>query len=184
MGGGPPGFPQGFPCPAVLWIQPCEDRFRLRGFHLLWPAFPKPFGYPPSINSAVRNPRMRAFWFGLFPVRSPLLRKSMFLSFPPPTKMFQFRGLASLRMLDLQSNRLSHSDILGSNLVCKSPRLFAAYHVLRRLQEPRHPPYALFYFLTPICRLLSTYSFISYPQSCQRTLSLPTVKWRIRESNP
>ena len=72
----------------------------------------------------------------------------MFLSFPPPTKMFQFRGLASLRMLDLQSNRLSHSDILGSNLVCKSPRLFAAYHVLRRLQEPRHPPYALFYFLT------------------------------------
>ena len=73
----------------------------------------------------------------------------MFLSFPPPTKMFQFRGLASLRMLDLQSNRLSHSEILGSILVCKSPRLFAAYHVLRRLQEPRHPPYALSYFLTP-----------------------------------
>ena len=35
-------------------------------------------------------------WFGLFPFRSPLLRKSMFLSFPPPTKMFQFRGLASV----------------------------------------------------------------------------------------
>ena len=73
----------------------------------------------------------------------------MFLSFPPPTKMFQFRGLASLRMLDLQSNRLSHSEILGSILVCKSPRLIAAYHVLRRLQEPRHPPYALTYFLLP-----------------------------------
>ena len=43
---------------------------------------------------------------------------------------------------------LSHSDILGLILVCKSPRLFAAYHVLRRLQEPRHPPYALSYFLT------------------------------------
>ena len=43
---------------------------------------------------------------------------------------------------------LSHSDIRGSILVCKSPRLFAAYHVLPRLQEPRHPPYALFYFLT------------------------------------
>ena len=26
--------------------------------------------------------------------------------------------------------------------------LFAAYHVLLRLQEPRHPPYALTYFLT------------------------------------
>ena len=42
---------------------------------------------------------------------------------------------------------LSHSDIRGSILVCKSPRLFAAYHVLLRLQEPRHPPYALAYFL-------------------------------------
>ena len=39
---------------------------------------------------------------------------------------------------------LSHSDIRGSLLVCKSPRLFAAFHVLLRLQEPRHPPYALF----------------------------------------
>ena len=38
---------------------------------------------------------------------------------------------------------LSHSEILGSILVCKSPRLIAAYHVFRRLQEPRHPPYAL-----------------------------------------
>ena len=43
---------------------------------------------------------------------------------------------------------LPHSDICGSNLVCKSPQLFAAYHVLLRLQEPRHPPYALLYFLT------------------------------------
>jgi hypothetical protein len=27
--------------------------------------------------------------------------------------------------------------------VCSSPRLIAAYHVLHRLSEPRHPPYAL-----------------------------------------
>src|SRR5664279_990290 len=32
------------------------------------------------------------------------------------------------------------SDIL---LVCSSPKLIAAYHVLLRLSEPRHPPYAL-----------------------------------------
>jgi hypothetical protein len=31
-------------------------------------------------------------WFGLFPVRSPLLRESLLLSFPPVTKMFQFTG--------------------------------------------------------------------------------------------
>jgi hypothetical protein len=27
--------------------------------------------------------------------------------------------------------------------VCSSPKLIAAYHVLHRLSEPRHPPYAL-----------------------------------------
>ena len=58
-------------------------------------------------------------------------------------------------MTGLQPAGLSHSDIRGSILVCKSPRLFAAFHVLRRLQEPRHPPYALSYFLTPAYSLLS-----------------------------
>ena len=71
----------------------------------------------------------------------------MFLSFPPPTKMFQFRGLAHFRVTGLLPAGLSHSEISGSILVCKSPELFAAYHVLLRLQEPRHPPYALAYFL-------------------------------------
>ena len=32
-----------------------------------------------------RNPMSRNPWFGLFPVRSPLLRESIFLSFPPGT---------------------------------------------------------------------------------------------------
>ena len=31
--------------------------------------------------------------FGLIPVRSPLLRESHSISFPPVTKMFQFTGL-------------------------------------------------------------------------------------------
>ena len=36
-----------------------------------------------------------------------------------------------------------HSEIPGSTLVCSSPRLIAAYHVLHRLLVPRHPPSAL-----------------------------------------
>ena len=36
-----------------------------------------------------------------------------------------------------------HSDICGSKLICSSPQLFAACHVLRRLPMPRHSPYAL-----------------------------------------
>ena len=49
-------------------------------------------------------------------------------------------------MLSLQLNGLPHSDIHGSKVICTSPQLFAAYHVLRRLREPRHPPFALAYF--------------------------------------
>ena len=51
-------------------------------------------------------------------------------------------------MLGLLPNGLPHSEIFGSNLVGKSPKLIAAFHVLHSLQEPRHPPYALNYFLT------------------------------------
>ena len=36
-----------------------------------------------------------------------------------------------------------HSDICGSRLICSSPQLFAACHVLHRLPVPRHSPYAL-----------------------------------------
>ena len=42
---------------------------------------------------------------------------------------------------------LSHSEINGSKVICTYPSLIAAYHVLHRLHEPRHPPCALNYFL-------------------------------------
>ena len=67
-------------------------------------------------------------------------------SLPPGTKMFQFPGFASLRyavIAGLQPAGLSHSEIRGSKVICTYPRLIAAYHVLHRLREPRHPPDAL-----------------------------------------
>ena len=36
-----------------------------------------------------------------------------------------------------------HSEISGSKRACRSPKLIAAYHVLRRLPMPRHPSCAL-----------------------------------------
>ena len=54
------------------------------------------------------------------------------------------RVLLPCGIRDLQSRGFPHSDIHGLTLVCNSPWLFAAYHVLHRLREPRHPPYALF----------------------------------------
>ena len=56
LGGGPPGFPQGFSCLVVLWILLAASRFRLPGFHRLRLAFPKPFVYLSAMLIAVRNP--------------------------------------------------------------------------------------------------------------------------------
>ena len=46
MGGGPPEFRQGSTCLVLLRIPLAPLRFRIRGFHPLWQAFPKPFFYP------------------------------------------------------------------------------------------------------------------------------------------
>ena len=56
MRGGPRSFHQGFTCLDVLWIPPCPSLLRLRGFHPLRLAFPKPFCWIPGISSAVPTP--------------------------------------------------------------------------------------------------------------------------------
>ena len=70
-------------------------------------------------------------------------------SLPAGTKMFQFPAFALCYCIVtvLQTAGLSHSEIFGSRVICTYPKLIAAYHVLHRLREPRHPPYALSYFL-------------------------------------
>ena len=63
--------------------------------------------------------------------------------------MFQFPAFAStqkVRITALQAAGLSHSEISGSKVICTYPELIAAYHVLHRLREPRHPPDALTFF--------------------------------------
>ena len=40
MEGGPPGFPRGFTCPAVLWILPADFSFHIHDSHVLRSAFP------------------------------------------------------------------------------------------------------------------------------------------------
>ena len=69
-------------------------------------------------------------------------------SLPAGTKMFQFPAFALCYCIVtvLQTAGLSHSDISGSKVICTCPELFAAYHVLHSLDEPRHPPCALSYF--------------------------------------
>jgi hypothetical protein len=115
----------------------------VRGYHPLWPLFPK---RSDSYSSTT----------GLIRVRSPLLTESLLMSFPPGTEMFQFPRFASLAGYTLRCG-FPHSDIHGSTGARPSPQLFAACHVLHRLLAPRHPPNALH------SRLIVLSSFHAYP---------------------
>src|SRR6187200_939542 len=122
-------------------VPPCSDRisrvpsysssvidlsFRVRGYHPLRPDFPDC-----STNSRQLTPT------GLVPVRSPLLRESRLISFPPVTEMFQFTGFAShayeFSVRYLLRGGFPHSEIAGSKVVC---HLTDAYRRLPRLSSP------------------------------------------------
>ena len=122
-------------------VPPCSDRitrvppyslsvlgscFHVRGYHPLWPDFPDR-----STSTLRLTPT------GLFPFRSPLLRESRLISFPPVTEMFQFTGFAlHAYLFSMQYSRscgFPHSEIAGSKLVCQ---LADAY---RRLLRPSSP---------------------------------------------
>ena len=60
--------------------------------------------------------------------------------------MFQFRRFPSYTYFIqymIPCGGFPHSEISGSKLICSSPKLIAAYHVLHRLLMPRHSPCAL-----------------------------------------
>ena len=151
MPDGPGRFAQDYSCPALLRIPLGLICVHVRNSHPLWLNFPdhsiphlstKAWSYNPCY--ALLHTR-----FGLFPGRSPLLGESLLFSLPGGTKMFQFPPFASqtwFEIVALQATGLSHSEIPGSKDICSYPRLIAAYHVLHRLREPRHPPCALNYF--------------------------------------
>ena len=108
-------------------------------------------------------------------VRTP--RVLLLLVWPPPLSLATTRGISvdffSSGYLDVSvprvpyvplwihdtlcdssSHGFPHSEIRGSKLICSSPRLIAACHVLHRLLMPRHSPYALvrlnFLYIVPI----------------------------------
>ena len=118
--------------------------------------------------------------FGLFRFRSPLLAESRLISLPPGTQMFQFPRFPSYTYLiqytihDSSSWVFPHSEICGSMLICSSPQLIAACHVLHRLPMPRHSPYALLrlnYLLYIILDILSGSSFFLLELLCLHTCS-------------
>ena len=121
--------------------------FRVRGFHPLWLAFPKPFCYPLT-HLCSPNPGSKL----------PVCPLSLSLAATQEIDV----SFSSSGYLDVSVHRVPfhtlwigvwihevcscgfpHSDICGSMDICSSPQLFAAYHVFLRLLVPRHPPCAL-----------------------------------------
>ena len=115
-----------------------SDSFRLQDYHLLWLAFPgysaiNQIGNFPTIPEYrpieshdpeyTTLPGLTYIRFGLFPVRSPLLRESQLLSVPADTKMCQFSALAattygfSCSCPGTTRDGFPHSEIPGSKFV-------------------------------------------------------------------
>ena len=149
--GGPRSFPQDSSCLVVLWILLCLSRFRLRGFHPLWPVFPVPFHYllksflqsePRCARTSVwALPISLAATFGITVVFSSSGYLDVSVHRVPHVYL-----CIQYTLTEVYSAGFPHSDICGSLDICSSPQLFAAYHVFRRLSVPRHPPCALISF--------------------------------------
>ena len=126
-----------------------STHFSLTGLSPSLAGFPKTILLKSSDQFCGPNPRMHASRFGLFRFRSPLLTEShvVFSSsgyLDVSVHRVPFLTLCiGVRILEVCSSGFPHSDISGSQDICSSPKLFAAYHVFHRLLVPRHPPYAL-----------------------------------------
>ena len=127
-----PGFPREFQ-PAVLKTLPGTLVLTRTG---LSPSLVCRFRQLPFRRS-IRDGRLTTphlpfgIRFELCRFRSPLLTTSRLISFPPPTKMFQFGGFPIL-MDHRRSDKTTHSGISGSEAPCAFPEHIAAWHALRR----------------------------------------------------
>lgn len=94
------------------------------------------------------NPLSRRIRFGLFPVRSPLLRESRLIYFPQPLRCFSSLGVLYILNYSvyifptLLGMGFPIRKSLGQSLLSGSPKLIAASYVLHRSLESRHSLFA------------------------------------------
>ena len=92
--------------------------------------------------------------------------------------MFQFSGspliylFIQYMMTEYCSVGFPHSDIHGSTVICTSPWLFAAYHVLLRLLMPRHSPCALLRLTSSSFPALASLLLVAKAVLCSGTTPL------------
>ena len=100
MPGGPGGFTQNSTCSVLLRILLAIVKISFTGLSPSMAPLSRGFYYLSFRILKSYNPSVQAQRFGLIPFRSPLLRESLSLSFPPGTEMFHFPGLAPFRVTE------------------------------------------------------------------------------------
>ena len=151
LAGWSPLFPAGFLVSCGTQVPAClRQGLRLRGCHPLRPGFPAGSadlvlrrGAGPTTPSVPCD----THGLGSSAFARHYSRNHCYSLFLQVLRCFSSPGSpTALRYAGIASGGLPHSDIRGSRDICSSPRLFAAYHVLLRLREPRHPSCALLSF--------------------------------------
>ena len=137
-------------CSYILRIRPAFFRFRLRDSHSLRLIFP--YHSATRCKCVIQSTTPDLLLNQVWPLTLSLAT----------TRVISF-DFSSSAYLDVSVRRvpstylciqyavtmlhivgLPHSDIRGSMLICSSPQLFAACHVLLRLPMPRHSPCTLY----------------------------------------
>ena len=130
----------------------CVLIFRLRGYHALWRDFPNPSTIFIHMLVKILLPLvcLNKQGLGCSPFARHYLGNHCCFLFLWVLRCFSSpRSPFLLKVPELLSGGLPHSEICGSRRMCQSPQLIAAYHVLLRSREPRHPPSAFSLFLRP-----------------------------------
>ncbi len=123
----------------------------LRGSHPVSPCLPTPSRGQAHFYPGPTTPVVpKNHWFGLLPVRSPLLRESRLISSRRATEMFQFTHCPpSLPMCSAGGRQTSLwrgcpiRILRAHRLHAAPPERFAGLRVLLRPSAPRHPPRTL-----------------------------------------
>ena len=135
--GGPRLFPQGSTCLVVLWILLAVIGFRVRGFHSLWLAFPKPFCYLFTLPSAVRTPDCTQSGLGSFPFARRYLGNHFCFLFLRLLRCFSSPGSLYMAMYSPYSDWSSSSRVspFRNRRVNGYLLLTVAYRSLSRLSS-------------------------------------------------
>ena len=146
MEGGPPGFPQGFTCPAVLGNSLGWPSVSDTGLSPAVAGLSRPFSYRQAMPCrAPATPGSKLPGLASSAFARHYLRNLVLMSSPSGTEMFHFPESRPARLFDSArggrqvAGRVSPFGHPRIKACYGSPWIFAVCCVLHRLMAPRHP---------------------------------------------